>query len=80
MGYICDELTLVAAVGINREGNKHPLAVVEGAIENTQGAAGQPDQPWARSCHLPVSIRLPNQNLRRKSNERLGALGRPPLP
>ena len=29
------ELTLVAAVGIDSEGNKHPLAVVEGATENT---------------------------------------------
>jgi len=33
--HIRDELTLVAAVGIDSEGNKHPLAVVEGATENT---------------------------------------------
>ena len=33
--HIREELTLVAAVGIDSEGNKHPLAVVEGATENT---------------------------------------------
>ena len=33
--HIRDELTLVAAIGIDSEGSKHPLAVVEGATENT---------------------------------------------
>jgi len=33
--HIHDELTLVAAVGIDGAGDKHPLAVVEGATENT---------------------------------------------
>jgi len=31
-------LTLVAAVRIDSEGNKHPLAVVEGASENAATA------------------------------------------
>ena len=33
--HITEELVLVAAVGIDSEGGKHPLAVVEGATENT---------------------------------------------
>ena len=33
--HIRDELTLVAAVGNDSEGNEHPLAVVEGATEST---------------------------------------------
>lgn len=33
--HIREELTLVAAVGIDSEGGKHPLAVVEGATEST---------------------------------------------
>jgi transposase-like protein len=33
--HIQDELILVAAVGIDAAGDKHPLAVVEGATENT---------------------------------------------
>lgn len=33
--HIDDELMLVAAVGIDGHGSKHPLAVVEGATENT---------------------------------------------
>nr|AWL91431.1 hypothetical protein CIT37_03465 [Bradyrhizobium ottawaense] len=33
--HIRDELTLVAAVAIDSEGNNHPLAVVEDATENT---------------------------------------------
>ena len=30
-----DDLVLVAAIGVDGEGNKHPLALVEGATENT---------------------------------------------
>ncbi|MBD3805255.1 MAG: transposase [Thioclava sp.] len=33
--HIRDELVLIAAVGIDEKGEKHPLAVVEGATENT---------------------------------------------
>ena len=33
--HIKDELTLLAAVGIDGDGGKHPLAVIEGASENT---------------------------------------------
>ena len=33
--YIKDEMVLIAAVGIDGEGHKHPLAVIEGATENT---------------------------------------------
>ncbi|MDA9497580.1 transposase, partial [Bradyrhizobium sp. CCBAU 11357] len=29
-----DDLVLVAAIGVDGEGNKHPLALVEGATEN----------------------------------------------
>jgi transposase-like protein len=33
--HVRDDLVLVAAIGIDGDGNKHPLAVVEGATENT---------------------------------------------
>ena len=33
--HVSDDLVLVAAIGIDGEGGKHPLAVVEGATENT---------------------------------------------
>ena len=33
--HVSDDLVLVAAIGIDGEGIKHPLAVVEGATENT---------------------------------------------
>jgi transposase-like protein len=33
--HVSDDLVLVAAIGIDTEGGKHPLAVVEGATENT---------------------------------------------
>ncbi|MCP4935520.1 MAG: IS256 family transposase, partial [bacterium] len=33
--HIKDELVMIAAVGIDAEGYKHPLAVIEGATENT---------------------------------------------
>jgi putative transposase len=32
--HIGDDLVLVAALGIDGEGNKHPLGLVEGATEN----------------------------------------------
>lgn len=32
--HLADDLTLVAAVGIDGEGSKHPLGVIEGATEN----------------------------------------------
>ena len=33
--HVSHDLVLVAAIGIDREGGKHPLALVEGATENT---------------------------------------------
>ena len=33
--HVSDDLVLVAAIGIDGQGGKHPLAVVEGATENT---------------------------------------------
>ena len=33
--HVSDDLVLVAAIGIDGQGDKHPLAVVEGATENT---------------------------------------------
>ena len=33
--HVSDDLVLVAAIGIEGDGDKHPLAVVEGATENT---------------------------------------------
>ena len=33
--HVSDDLVLVAAIGIDGDGGKHPLAVVEGATENT---------------------------------------------
>jgi putative transposase len=33
--HIGNDLVLVAAVGIDRNGDKHPLGLVEGATENT---------------------------------------------
>jgi len=33
--HVSDDLVLVAAIGIDGEGGKHPLALVEGATENT---------------------------------------------
>src|SRR6201997_3330960 len=32
--HLVDDLLLVAAIGVDGEGNKHPLALVEGATEN----------------------------------------------
>src|ERR1019366_10675706 len=32
--HITDDLVMVAALGIDGEGDKHPLAVIEGATEN----------------------------------------------
>ncbi len=32
--HLGDDLVLVAAIGVDGEGNKHPLALVEGATEN----------------------------------------------
>src|SRR6476619_5505801 len=37
--HLDDDLVLVAAIGVDGEGNKHPLALVEGATENA--ATGQ---------------------------------------
>lgn len=34
--HVSDDLVLVAAIGIDGQGGKHPLAVVEGATENTE--------------------------------------------
>lgn len=32
--HLGDDLVLVAAIGVDGEGNKHPLALMEGATEN----------------------------------------------
>ena len=37
--HITDDLVMVAALGIDGEGDKHPLAVIEGATENAAGNA-----------------------------------------
>lgn len=49
--HLGDDLVLVAAIGVDGEGNKHPLALVEGATENAatvQVPAGQPGLARAR--------------------------------
>src|ERR1700692_2969707 len=40
--HLGDDLVLVAAIGVDGEGNKHPLALVEGECRNGSGPAGQP--------------------------------------
>ena len=54
--HISEDLVLVAAIGIDGEGDKHPLGLVEGATENAAVGAGadrQSDRARARSGGLP---------------------------
>ena len=54
--YIEEDLMLLAAVGIDGDGGKHPLGVVEGADgEHCRGAgaARQPDRAWPGPEGLP---------------------------
>jgi putative transposase len=50
--HVTSELTLLAAVGIDGEGVKHPLGLLEGATENA-AAVGQSDRARAGSEGLP---------------------------
>lgn len=40
--HLGDDLVLVAAIGVDGEGNKHPLALVEGATECRNGSMSAP--------------------------------------
>lgn len=52
--HIREELTLVGAVGVDSAGDKHPLAVVEGATENAAMVQALLDNLVGRgSRHLP---------------------------
>ena len=54
--HIGEDLMLLAAVGIDGNGEKHPLGVIEGATENTArgaGAARQPGRAWPGGGGLP---------------------------
>jgi hypothetical protein len=55
--HVRDELTLVAAVGIDNEGNEHTLAVVEGATESTATVQALLDNLTGRGLD-PVVCRL----------------------
>ena len=55
--HIGNDLVLVAALGIDGDGNKHPLGIVEGATENAavvQALIDNSDRSWARSQGLPA--------------------------
>ena len=54
--HIGNDLVLVAALGIDADGRKHPLALVEGATENAAvvGADRQSDRARARPEGLPA--------------------------
>lgn len=54
---IADEILLVAAVGIDAEGDKHPLAVVDGATENAATVQALLDNLVARGLD-PAICRL----------------------
>ena len=50
--HVGDDLVLVAALGIDADGKKHPLGLIEGATENARRGAGadrQSDRTRARS-------------------------------
>jgi transposase-like protein len=53
--HIKDELVMVAAVGIDAEGHKHPLALVEGATENTATVQTLLDDLVARGLDPDIS-------------------------
>lgn len=55
--HVRDELTRVAAVGVDSEGNEHPLAVVEGATESTATVQALLDNLTGRGLD-PVVCRL----------------------
>jgi hypothetical protein len=55
--HIGNDLVLVAALGIDGEGNKHPLGLVDGATENTAVVQALIDnliQPRSRSQSVPA--------------------------
>jgi putative transposase len=58
--HIGNDLVLLAALGIDADGGKHPLALVEGASENA-GADRQPDRARARLEGLPAVHRRRRQ-------------------
>src|ERR1039457_2335241 len=55
--HIKEELLLVAAVGIDAEGTKHPLGVFEGTTENAATAQALPDNLIGRGLD-PAICRL----------------------
>ncbi len=52
---VSDDLVLVAAIGIDSEGGKHPLALVEGATENTATVQALLDNLVERGLNPQVS-------------------------
>ena len=71
-----NDLVLLAAVGIDGDGVKHPLGVLEGATENSgggAGTAGQPGRARSRSEQSAVcSSSTDSKALRRRSDGRFG--------
>jgi putative transposase len=55
--HIAEDLVLLAAVGVDGDGNKHPLAVIEGATENATVAQALLDNLIARGLD-PAVCRL----------------------
>jgi len=53
--HVSDDLVLVAAIGIDAEGGKHPLALVEGATENTATVQALLDNMVERGLDPAVS-------------------------
>ena len=50
--HIAEDLMLLAAVGVDGLGGKHPLAVIEGAAENAAVAQALLDNPGLRRGRL----------------------------
>ncbi|MET4515360.1 transposase-like protein [Bradyrhizobium sp. I1.7.5] len=55
--HLGDDLVLVAAIGVDGEGNKHPLALVEGATENAATVQALL-ATWSRAGSDPAVPRL----------------------
>ena len=50
--HVTDEVMLVAAVGIDGEGRKHPLGLVEGATEHAAVVQALLDDLMCKSRHF----------------------------
>ena len=70
--HLGDDLVLVAAIGVNGEGNKHPLALVEGATENAATVQALLDNLVSRGLD-PTVPRLSLSTARKRCRRRSAA-------